>query len=324
MGTTAQIVAPSGTPEWYEARKTGIGASEIATAAGLNPYQTPLELYLRKRGEIGEVEDNDYMRMGRLLEPVVKAEYCHRFGVELIDPSPPMYRHGMLGHILATPDGVITPTRGLEAKTASWRMKREYGAEGSDDAPENYVCQCQAQMAVMGFSEVDLAVLFDGAHLKCFKVLRNEDLIRLLLGAATELWQRICDGRPPEPDWEHSSTPRLIRELHSTIKDTRIWLTDEEVDLWSQYEKWGKVKSEADKHQKILKARLEHAIGDHGAGVLPDGRMIRRKTIAAQSYWVDKEPYIDVRAVKYDGGPILERFDNLTTGVTDESTPSSH
>lgn len=314
--TTAEpiYVAASGTPEWYAARQHSIGASEIATCAGLNPYQTPLELYLRKRGEIGEVEDNDAMRLGRLLEPVVKAEYIHKAGVTLIDPNPAMYRHAMFSHISATPDGIITPTRGLETKTTSWRMKSEWGQEGTDDAPSHYVCQCQAQMAVMGFTEVDLAVLFDGAVLKSFKVLRNDHLIQLLIGAATELWQRIQDGKAPEPNWEHASTPKLVREMHSTIKDTRIMFTDEESAMWAEYEALGQVKKEAEQKQKVLKAKLEYIIGDHGAGVLSDGRMLRRKEIAAQHFVVDKEPYIDVRAVKYDGGPIVDR-EPLLTGV---------
>lgn len=303
-------LAMPGTPEWHEHRKTGIGASEIATAAGLNPWQTPLELYARKRGEVGEIEDSDEMRLGRLMEPVVKAEFCHRAKLTLLVDNPPLYRHAEHPHILATPDGIISPGRLLEAKTTSWRMKKEWGQEGTDDAPTQYVCQCQAQMAVMDADEVDLAVLFDGSMLKAFKVLRNEQLIQLLIGAATELWQRIQNGDPPEPNWEHASTPRLIREMHQTIRDTRIIFTDEEAALWSQYEHWGRVKKEAETNQKTLKAKLEHVIGDNYAGILPDGRMLRRKIIGAQTYWVEKESYIDVRAVKCDDGLIVYRDDN--------------
>lgn len=309
------VVAKPHTPEWHAARSTGIGASEIATAAGLNPFQTPLELYLRKRGEIGPVEDNDAMRLGRLLEPAVKAEYCYQTGATLLDPEPALYRHPEHEFILATPDGIVTEKLGLEAKTTSWRQKKEYGDEGTDDAPSHYLMQCQSQMAVMNFDEVDLAVLFDGAVLRCFKILRNEDLIRLMIGAASELWQRIKDGRPPDPNWEHPSTPKLIREMNSTIRDTRILFTQEENQSWAEYVRLGEVIKKAEQQRDQIKARLEYAIGEHFAGVFDDGRMLRRKEIAGSSGWVERKPRIDVRAVKYDGGAIVEREDSISGAI---------
>src|SRR4051812_1639091 len=78
-----EIVAWPLSPAWYAARSTGIGASEIAAAAGLSRYATPLEIYARKRGLMPEIEDNDAMRLGRKLEPVVKSEFCERTGLTL-------------------------------------------------------------------------------------------------------------------------------------------------------------------------------------------------------------------------------------------------
>ena len=36
--------------EWLIMRKQGIGSSDAATAVGLNPYQSPLELWMIKTG----------------------------------------------------------------------------------------------------------------------------------------------------------------------------------------------------------------------------------------------------------------------------------
>lgn len=306
-------VAETMTPEWFAARSTSIGASEIAAAAGVSPYQTPLELYHRKRGELPPIEDNDPMRMGRLLEPVVKSEFCRVTGLTLSDPNPAMYRHGKYDFLMATPDGIIDDQRLLEAKTASWRMKDSWGAEGSDDTPVQYVCQCAQQMAVMNASEDYLAVLFDGAELKNYKVLRNEELIQILISAAQELWERIKDGRPPEPNWEHSSTPRLIKEIHTSIEDARIELTESECELWSQYERAGELIKRLNAKRESCKAMILHAIGDNFAGILNDGRMIRRKEIAGSTYTVNKNSYIDVRACKCDSGRIIERNKTLVT-----------
>ncbi len=293
--------------EWFAARNTAIGASEIAVAAGLSPYQTPLELYHRKRGDLPPIEDNDAMRLGRLLEPVVKSEFTTRTGIVLADPEPPMYRHAKHDPIVATPDGIIDESTIFEAKTASWRMKSQWGDQDSDFIPDQYLCQTMAQMAVMDAGVCHVAVLFDGATLGTYKVMRNDTLIKHLIAAALELWERIENGDPPEPNWEHASTVDLLRELHGTINDTRIVLSDEEVDHWSEYERIGKEITIAQDRRDMHKAHILHAIGDHGAGLLHDGRMVRRKWIEKQPFTVTPKPYIDVRAVKSDAGRIVER-----------------
>lgn len=297
------VAAPE-TPEWHAARSQTIGASEMAAACGLSPYQTPLELYLRKRGEIPPIEDNDAMRLGRLLEPVVKAEFIRSSGITLADTHPPMFRHPEHERLSATPDGIIDALTLFEAKTASWRMKGEWGDESTDDVPTQYLVQTQAQMSVMGANLVHLAVLFDGAVLKTFKVLRNDDLILLLTSAALELLERIKNGDPPEPNWEHKSTPDLIRVMHSTVNDVRVMLSNEAVSARIEYERLGKIAKEAEEAQKKLRAIYENEIGDNFAGVLPDGRMIRRKWIEPGHRSFDVEGRWDYKAVKFDGGPI--------------------
>lgn len=298
-------------PEWFEDRKNSIGASEISAAAGLSPYQTPLELYSRKRGEIPPLEDNDPMRMGRLLEPVVKSEFVRTTKMELLDPNPPMFRHGTFPMITATPDGIVDAYELLECKTASWRMKGSWGEEDSDDVPTHYLCQCQQQMSVMNASAVHLAVLFDGAQLKLFKVMRNDELIRMLTEAAMDMWDRIQRGVPPEPTWDHASTPELIKAIHGNIIDARIEFDVNEAAMWAEYESLAEMSKAYDKRQKEIKARLLHAIGDNFAGIIGDGRMLRRLEIAPTTFTVNRKAYIDCRAVKCDSGQIIERTPNL-------------
>jgi len=304
-------VAEPGTPEWYAARLTGLGASEIAAAAGLDEYMTPLGLYAVKTGlDTDDVEDegDDPRRMGRLLEPIVKSEFARRRKITFLDPHPPMYRHPEHEFIIATPDAVITEDSLLEAKTASWRMADEWGEEGTDCVPTNYLLQCQTQMAVMGADIVHLAVLFDGSRLKMFEVLRNDELIALVIAAASELWQRIKDRNPPEPTWEHPTTPKLVKAMHKTIADTRIVLSDAEVAMWSEYENLGKQIGLMNERRDMLKAKVIHAIGDNYAGLLGDGRMVRRKSIYRNGYFVESMSYTDVRATKADKGPVIERL----------------
>jgi hypothetical protein len=65
--------------QWLEVRKQGIGSSDAATACGLNPYMSMLELWMIKTGRMQQnIEDESAgyapLYWGKQLEPLV-AEY---------------------------------------------------------------------------------------------------------------------------------------------------------------------------------------------------------------------------------------------------------
>src|SRR6185437_1023395 len=73
-------VNPGNHEEWLAARQSGIGSSEAATACGINPYDTPLSLYLRKIGQGEPIEETAAMRWGSRLEPVIADAYSEETG----------------------------------------------------------------------------------------------------------------------------------------------------------------------------------------------------------------------------------------------------
>ena len=61
--------------EWLKLRKTGIGGSDAGAICGLNPYASPMSVYLDKtRNDIAD-EDNESMRQGRDLEDYVARRF---------------------------------------------------------------------------------------------------------------------------------------------------------------------------------------------------------------------------------------------------------
>lgn len=310
-----QIVAAPHTEAWHEARKTALGASEIAAAAGLSIYQTPLELYLRKRGELPPIEETDAMRLGKRLEPVVKAEFCDRTGLKLLDQEPPMYRHDEYSEIVATPDGIITPEVLLETKTANWRMKKYWGDEDTDAIPDQYHCQTMCQMAVMNATMCHVAVLFDGQTLKTYQVHRNDELIDLLLKAGLKLMAAIRDGRRPDPDWSHPTTHAIIKVMCKTTLSTRMLLSPEGQQTWFRSAELGEQIKAMEEEREILRAKVNLEIGEHYAGVLDNGQMVKRITVEPKLVPEELVP-AHVRkgksyllAVKSDNGRIVERIE---------------
>jgi putative phage-type endonuclease len=125
--------------EWLEVRKSGIGGSDAAAAIGLNPYMSPLELWLIKRGLDANLpgpnpdDTNEPVYWGTLLEPIVAASYTKQTGnrVRRINA---VLRHPSIPFMLANIDREVIGVPGvqiLECKTAGEfgaRLWREAGS----------------------------------------------------------------------------------------------------------------------------------------------------------------------------------------------------
>jgi len=57
--------------EWLESRRNGIGGSDASAILGVNPYSSPLKVYMDKIGKGVEEEENEAMRQGTDLEQYV-------------------------------------------------------------------------------------------------------------------------------------------------------------------------------------------------------------------------------------------------------------
>lgn len=291
------------TPEWYQARMSCIGASEAAAACGLSPYAQPLDLYLEKRGMKPPKEETDAMRLGTLMEPVVISEYEHRTGYATKPCS--LLFHGTNRFIGATPDRMVLDQAGrfpMDAKTTTFRRAAEFGEEGSDQIPTDYLLQAQQQMYVTSAERCDIAVLLDGRTLRVYQVARHDDLIEMLVQAETELWQRIVDGNPPEPNWTHPRTPELVRSLHGLQNDLVVELSEETSESWRRYQSLGDRIKILQEERDALKARVLYAMGEAATGRLADGAgELTRKMVTRKAYTVKETSYLDLRERKIKG-----------------------
>jgi len=85
MATT--IIRPATHAEWLANRTQGIGSSEVSTIVGVNPYQTPYQLWRQKKGLDAPIEQNMPMRLGHLLEDAVSMLWSEETGREVIKAS---------------------------------------------------------------------------------------------------------------------------------------------------------------------------------------------------------------------------------------------
>lgn len=81
------IIRPKDRAEWLSHREHGIGSSEVGTILGLNPYDTPLQLWRRKRHIDPPIQENEAMLMGHLLEDAVAQRWQIATGRSIIKRS---------------------------------------------------------------------------------------------------------------------------------------------------------------------------------------------------------------------------------------------
>lgn len=193
-----------------EARKTGIGGSDVAAIAGKSKWATPLDIYLEKIGEKErnkneEEPQNGPKYWGKVLEEVVAKEYTKQTGKSLIKKVgiESMFRHPEHHHMIANLDYLIDDGKGiLECKTASAFIRKEWGEEGTDNMPEAYLMQCAHYSKVLekhGIEYVDSPVLIGGNDYKIYRYTKSHELEDKIVKLEHNFWhQHVVKKTPPK------------------------------------------------------------------------------------------------------------------------------
>ena len=211
MTYTVVTTAAQGSDEWLDARRNGIGGSDVAAVLGANPWRTPLEVWLSKTGQGETFTGSEKADWGHRLEPVVRDHYASLHPHWWVDEVPGVLAHPDVPIAMASLDGLVNAKEGqhgLEVKTTgqSW-----------DRPPDMYLFQVAWYQAVTGLPRFDFAVLARGQQYSEYTVERDDRLCEDLLTFVPEWWERhVVGGEMPDPD--------LVRDRHLL---PRLWTADE-------------------------------------------------------------------------------------------------
>lgn len=199
---------------WLAQRKNFIGASEIGAVLGLNPYNSPLDVYREKRNLVVKEEgDTGFTRAGKIFEEVIAQQYAIRTGNQVfVDDS--IYYNDEFPFLSCTLDRLVeTPTGEKGALECKLSVEASLWYDGP---PAYYRAQVQQQMLVMGLEWIDLAVVFkENERFKYFHIKRNHEFCEKLVNTARHFWyEYVLKGVPPEP-----TSIDDCRELYPTYID---------------------------------------------------------------------------------------------------------
>jgi putative phage-type endonuclease len=241
-------------------RSTGIGGSEIAAVVGLSEYDSPLDVYRRKRGLEDEKLSTEAMEAGNRLEPAICDWAGDALGLALV-PSDTL-RHPDNDWMFATPDRLVRGQRsGLQAKNVGIRMAHKWG-ETDDAIPDEYRVQVEWEMEVASLDLMYVAALIGGQRLRIYTIRRDDEIVADIVGKARSFWfDHVLAGNPPPIDGSDRTRQRIQRE-HPTANGLILPGTAEVEALARTYLTARDAEKAAQRAKTEAGNRLRKLIGD--------------------------------------------------------------
>lgn len=259
-----------GTPEevnaqWVEARKNGIGGSDVASIMGLNKYSSPLNVWLVKTGreESPDLSDNQAVEWGNRLEDAVADKFA--------DEHPELTvrrRNATMVSIerpwaFANIDRWVTDGKGnvgiLEVKTVGSRR----AADWDNGVPLYYLTQVMHYMSVTGYQYAWVAVLIGGQEFREYYIERDQQDIQAINDAVDTFWRDFVETDTAPALIGNDPEANALLSQHSDPSQEFIAMLDEDVSMLDELQE---IKDQMDdlRHRKtLIENQIKDLIGDN-------------------------------------------------------------
>ena len=302
------IIRPRDRAEWLKQRESGIGSSEVATIIGLNPWETPYQLWRRKVGLDAPKNETFAMKAGHYLEDAVAQFWHDETGQTIIKQSAGDWlivnkerqymrvspdRTFWLGESRAHKDKGI-----LECKTTQMAID-------PDDIPKHWFTQLQYQLGVAELEYGSLAWLCSGREFGYKNCAFVPEYFELLVESVEKFWIDNIKGKK-EPEAVNVQDILIKYNKHTDNKVIEVG-TDE----YNAYTELKEVREQLDaieERKKELEDKLKMCFGDAEA-ISYEGQ-----TLAT---WKAPKPSekFDDKAFKAAHPEVAKEYTKLVTGA---------
>lgn len=252
-----QIIRPSNREEWLQHRQSGIGSSEVATIVGLNPWETPYQLWRRKLGIDPPKQETFAMKAGHYLEDAVAQFWHDETGQDIIKRSAVdwIIVNAEKPYMRVSPDRTYwlagmphsNDNKGiLECKTTQMSID-------PDDIPKHWFCQVQYQLGVAELEQGSLAWLCSGREFGYKNLSLVPDFYGWLIEEVERFWTDNIQGKQ-EPTAANVQDVLLKYNRHTDGKIVEV--NDE---IFAAYKSLKELKDELSSIEE-RKAELEDKI----------------------------------------------------------------
>lgn len=230
-----EIVSTYREEDLFAVHERRIGSSRICTVVGLNPYQSPLELWAEMTGKRSRGPELPAMWFGKRLEPVVAEYFRHanQYDGEVTKnvctaiAREPNWAVATPDYFL-TPKGARVPNEILEIKTTS-----QYSAKRWEDGIPDYAhAQVQWQLGIWSFDSARIACLIGGNNFVVKNVQFSQDVFDYLRELAGKFMEHVYSDTPPPAI---AGDLKFLKEFCPPDPDKTISISGELAALAAQF-----------------------------------------------------------------------------------------
>ena len=294
-----------------EERRHLLGGSDAGTILGVNPYQSPYELWRVKVGIDQPFEGNTATQWGHYFEDLVARAASERLSVQFRRANKrfvhPEYEY-LVAHIdrMSRQEDLL-----LECKTTTSRSARQWGPDGlvvtnGDDAkgriPLQHYWQIQQYLMLTGLSSAYLAVaILDDRDIRMYRVWSNQDDQQRLIREAARFWKCVRENRPPD---SMSSADYDLMYPDSESESAAL-CGESDLILISEYQKIREQEAELADQRKVLGGEIKRLIGECEELRCGDNRIATWRTQNRES--------LDTKALKQEKPELFEQYSKISS-----------
>lgn len=258
-----RIIRPKDRKDWLQHRTKGIGSSEVATIVGLNPYETPYQLWRRKVGIDSPIEDNKYMRAGRALEYAVARIFEEETNKKIIVSSKGdwLIQSKTKPYLQVSPDWLYwTGEKRNNANKSILECKTTQKQIEKDKLPKHWFCQLQYQLGVSGLQQGAIAWLTQGRDFGYSELNFVPDFYKWLVEQVDRFWIDNILGKK-EPDLV--SVDDVVTMFPNHIEGKTINVEEEMFDKVIKLKEIKNSIAELETQKKSLEDDIKFAFADN-------------------------------------------------------------
>jgi putative phage-type endonuclease len=252
-------------------RSTGIGASEVSALVGMHPRLTAFDLWILKKKLLEGAPATEVMDTGNFLQRPIAELYQERTGKRLTLLFDQLIRHPERPWQFASPDALDEPEREVdEIKNVGPGQARRWGEAGSDEVPDEVICQVTWQISTLGYERGRAVALINGHRLAHYPIPFDRDIENHLLEAADRFMRQNLQADIPPPATNSETAQRLLRRVFPRDVSAIRPAIEEEVELIGLLHKIKRMEAKCTGVKENLELALRAAIGN-SAGIEAPG-----------------------------------------------------
>jgi putative phage-type endonuclease len=257
------IIRPKDRTEWLALRTQGIGSSEVATIVGLNPWQTPYQLWRIKTGQDAPKPENFAMKAGHYLEDAVSMFWQDETGREVIKRSAGdwIIQSNDSPFMQVSPDRTfwLTGEKKNEDNKGILECKTTQFTIDGDDLPRHWFCQVQYQLGVAELQKGSLAWLTQGRQFGYKDIDFVPDFFAWLKDEVSRFWiDCVQGGKEPAI----ASLDDMLIKYRRHSPGSVVEVGDELLDAYHELKNLRADIAHLDERKEELETKLKLAFGE--------------------------------------------------------------